>query len=444
MKLGTVFFLITILTLATLYAYTDSERQDAICSGDMGTVMRIFSSKSEIDQKAKGGYSLSVAAYCYGGRPAVVRYFLDKGAELNHPDETGYNAVMWAIRSFHRPLESDQMREQVFRMINMGADVNHQCATTGRTALMGAAELGDRGLVDLLLSKGASKTPRTKADWCISGNYSAQCSAADYARLGGFVDLAIELDGGNPDTYKTQLNYAIRTGNRPEAERLIASGADVNMKETLSNLTPLHYAVFANDAEIVRSLIRAGANPNVQSYAGTTPLREAVVRYEREAARALIDGGAKANNAQRQGCGGGLDEFGWAAEYNQRDIAEYMINHGAIDIQNPGRVFQELYGRHDWNIEVVRLLLDKGARPTMTDIDTLRTIKARNAWLQHADDIIALLETYIPNGTPTVNMHAQKSVRVGSAGNRKGGGSEYHILNKKNGPVNPSNSRDPF
>ncbi|HOP64568.1 MAG TPA: ankyrin repeat domain-containing protein [Spirochaetota bacterium] len=446
MKLGRIIFiLITVLSLTALYAYTDKERHDAICDGSLETVKRMFSSKYEIDKKTGSIYPLAMASYCYGGNAKKVEYFLDKGAEVNHPDEKGYNALMWALRSVRKPLESNSMRKQAIRMINMGTDVTHQDQSTGRTALMLAADLGDREIVNMLLSRGASKTPRTKGDWCISGNYNVQCSAADYARLGGHVDLALELDGQSSNYYKTQLNYAIKSGNTSRALSLISNSSNVNEKETLSNLTPLHYAVEANNVEIVRALLSAGADPNVQNFAGITPLRDAIVYYKKNIAKALVDGGAKAGNAQSQGCGGGLTEFGWAVSYSQQEIAEYMINNGAIDIENPGTAFVSLYGRNKWDIDLARLLISKGAKPTQADIDRLQKIKDNNTWLKNTDDIIAVLKKAVSeNGGENYPPAPENYMSVRSSMNGKGKQTDELILNSKKGKIDATTSRDPY
>ncbi len=437
---------ILLLTNPALYAYTDKERSDAICGYDLNKVKNMFSTKSEIDKKVNGVYPLSLASYCYGGNAKAVEYFLDNGAAVNHSDEKYNNALMWALRSVNKPLETNYMRRQAIRMINMGIDVNHQSHGEGRTALMIAASLGDREIVNMLLSRGASKTPRTKPGLCISGNYNVKCGVADYARLGGYVDLALELDGQSSDFYKTQLNYAIRSGNTSRALSIISGGVNLNEKEELSNLTPLHYAVKAGNLQIVRALLNAGANPNVQDYAGVTPLRDAVVYYKTDIAKALVDGGAKAGNAQTQGCGGGLTEFAWAVSYSQREIAEYMINNGAIDIENPGNAFESLYGRNKWDIELARLLISKGAKPTQADIDRLQLIKENNTWLKYTDDIIAVLKNSISNNSGKKYPPAPEnylSVRSSMNGKNKDKQKDKIILNRKNGKIDADTTMDP-
>ena len=82
-----------------------------------------------------------------------------------------------------------------------------------------------------------------------------------------------------------------------EMKRLIANGADVNVKDKYG-WTPLHHAAFDsindahNAAEIVKLLIANGADVNAEDMLGITPLD--IVRGENaaEVEKLLIDNGA--------------------------------------------------------------------------------------------------------------------------------------------------------
>lgn len=393
---------------APVFADLSSELSDAICNGDLNQVKSILRKGHGVNQRMgkDGRYPLELASYCYGGKPSIADYLIDRGANVNLHDD-GYTALMWAIRSVDSVSDSDPMLKVVYRMMSKGAEVKYQDPTTGRTPLMLAASLGDAKLVKQMLAKGADRKPRTKGDWCVSDRQDIQCSASDYARIGGNVEIALELEGQSATAYRKGLHYAAKSGNLAQVKALIKNKADVNETEKLSGFTALYYATIKNQPEIVKALVQADANMNPVDFAGTTPLRQAVVYYKKDIARLLIDNGAKANHAQTQGCGGGMSEFGWAIEYGQHDLAKYMIEKGAIDPRNPGRAFQELYGKREEDVAFAQLLLEKGARPTQDDIDWLNKVAAANDWigkLGYNGKIVAMLEEAMRNPAPETEI----------------------------------------
>lgn len=366
---------------------------DAICNGNLDQVKKSITSSNVNKPLESGEYALSLAAYCYGGHPTIASYLLDRGANVNQQKKGDYPPIMWAIRSMGEGRDHP-MRKVALRMVRMGAKGNGHNPSTKQSALMWAASHGDQELVDLLLKAGGDKSLRTAPGWCTSDN--TQCNAADFARIGGFVELALKLEGKDASAYKKTLHHAVKQGDLAAVKRLIAAGSNVSAQEQLSKLTPLHYAVKGGKKEIISALLAAKPDTNLENFAGITPLRDAVVNYKADIARMLIDAGAKADHEQTQGCGGGLTEFGWAISYAQPDIARYMIERGALDLANPRSSIRVLYGRDEFHLELLKLLIAKGAKPVQEDIDTIKKIEAANAWLRdkpYSQQIIAFLET---------------------------------------------------
>src|ERR1041384_7358845 len=73
---------------------------------------------------------------------------------------------------------------------------------------------------------------------------------------------------------QSNLADAIQKGDRNTALALIAQGADVN-KPQADGTTPLHWAAYRVDRELLNTLLKKGAKPNVANRFGSTPLAEA-------------------------------------------------------------------------------------------------------------------------------------------------------------------------
>lgn len=109
------------------------------------------------------------------------------------------------------------------------------------------------------------------------------------AALTGF--FALNLYSQEPE-----LLQAIRDNDNNAVEALIASGADVNQEDELTNITPLLLALGKNNPDIARTLIKAGADINKQDKrSGYTPLMMAFNNHNTEMARLLLDEGAVVN-----------------------------------------------------------------------------------------------------------------------------------------------------
>ena len=73
---------------------------------------------------------------------------------------------------------------------------------------------------------------------------------------------------------KTQLHLACKDGNIELVKELLNQGVEIN-KQDSDGLTALH---IAKNSEILKILLEAGANPNLQDYrSGFTPLLDTMV-----------------------------------------------------------------------------------------------------------------------------------------------------------------------
>ena len=154
------------------------------------------------------------------------------------------------------------------------------------------------------------------------------------------------------------LADTIKSGDRKAAIEMIGKGADVNAAQG-DGTTPLHWASYQVDLDLVKLLVSKGAKADVKNSFGATPLAEAVKVGNVELVKVLLDAGANANAANdddqtplmlaaKTGVveiadllvrhrakvnvaekWHGQDALMWAAAENYPDMVEFLIKHGA-------------------------------------------------------------------------------------------------------------------
>jgi ankyrin repeat protein len=259
------------------------------------------------------------------GNVAAVKAILARGPKVNVAERAhGQTALMWATSKQHQAV--------VGALIAAGANVN---ASTkgGVTALMLAAQQGDIESARLLLDAGANinAATTTAATWvgdtplllaAASGHeelaiflldHGARPDAADewgytalhYSMMHALADVAgVRIPD---DTWATYLfrpdmpslvrallahgaNPNARIAKYGGANKLLSSRKDDPSKFQVYEVgaTPFLLAAFANDVEIMRLLVKGGADPNLATVGKTTPLMEAAGLTRR---RSLAGGG---------------------------------------------------------------------------------------------------------------------------------------------------------
>ncbi len=105
----------------------------------------------------------------------------------------------------------------------------------------------------------------------------------------------IEVDG------VSALSSAIESDNKEIIEYLIDTKADINYMDSQGH-SPLHIAALNSaDNKIVKSLLKAGGDPNLHNGSGVTPL-VCAIESDNESVRMLIEmGGAKLNKMDEMG-----------------------------------------------------------------------------------------------------------------------------------------------
>ena len=139
----------------------------------------------------------------------------------------------------------------------------------------------------------------------------------DMMRL--FISRGAEMNRMNANG-ETAIILAAWRGKLEAVKWLVERGARINSPPR--QWTPLHYAVFAGQREVVDYLIGEGADINALSTNGSSVLMMAIYEGHEDLARMLIETGAE--RGPRNDWGDGALE--WAMRYNQLGIARMITN----------------------------------------------------------------------------------------------------------------------
>ncbi|KAI9800743.1 MAG: hypothetical protein M1833_003159 [Piccolia ochrophora] len=314
------------------------------------------------------GADVNAPAGMQGGRTAlqaaaesryegIVKFLIGVGADVNAPAymRFGRTALQAAAESRHEGIvkflialqgAAQNGHEGIVKfLIGVGADVNAPaCVESGRTALQAAAENGHEGIVKFLIGVDADVNAP-------AGTQSGLTALQAAAKSGheGIVKFLIDAgtDANAPAGIKggrTALQAAARIGSCSIVQTLISHGANVNDIRNGSK-PALISASWGGHLEVVRLLLRAGANPNLSSDLSIcgSALRSATRFEHLEIMNLLIDHGADLNNADS------IHNHGTACDVavseGKAEAVKLLLSRGAeVNLNSNGEPYHDFLG----------------------------------------------------------------------------------------------------
>jgi ankyrin repeat protein len=255
------------------------------------------------------------------------------------------DAVMNGDRDFLRSLPAD--RETV-----------NAPQPDGTTALHWAVRREDMAAVEALIKAGADVKAANRYGVTPMNLAATNGNAAIIRRL---LDAGVDPNTANPGG-ETALMTAARSGKVDAVTLLLDRGANVNAKDTVHAQTALMWAVLENHADVVKLLVARSADINAHTNV-TMPKGEYVP------ARA---GGASGNGIIRQRAlptaDGGMTPLLFAVRDGNVDMTRLLLDRGADLSQTSGNhTTPLLIALLNGQVALATELLAKGADPNAAD-----------------------------------------------------------------------------
>ena len=313
----------------------------------MFVVMSCSKTPEEVasEELAKLGFAFTaddfVEAAAKGDR-AAVDWFLMGGMSANTKDASGQTVLCAAAADAHK--------EIVETLFANGADVNMNEDIRERTPLIAAAAGQYSGTVAELQRRELQSFAQNRGRVPIAG------SAAEPDRTE--IAFALLQDGADPNAKDSNgmspLAYAAFRGDIEMVKALLEKGADVSSKDKNGN-TPLLAACMKDNEDISRLLMENGADFGI-----TKPLSPAVVQGSTWLVKALLEKGADVNEKSARD---GVTALMYAARLGHKEIVSILLENGA-DVNATDRLGRTAlaHASKTGQTGVIKMLKEAGAR----------------------------------------------------------------------------------
>ncbi|MES2603630.1 MAG: ankyrin repeat domain-containing protein, partial [Pseudomonadota bacterium] len=290
-------------------------------------------------------YAGTIAAAARANDLAESRELIRAGADINLPEPDGTTPLLWAVYN--------SSPELVQLLLDAGADPN-AANSLGITPLLQASRYGNAVVVSALLASGArvaDAQPGTEPP------LMAAARAGNVDAVDVLLAAGADVNATEPLDQQSGLMWAVAEGHQDIVRKLLNAGANPNLQARVSELTErknadfpsggfaaLHWAARNGDDAMISLLLDHGANINVRNGDDSTPMMLAIVNDRFDLAARLLEHGADAND-------GSL--------YFITEMRDATTDWRAKD----GTVFRADHPNNLNALDLTRMLLEAGADP---------------------------------------------------------------------------------
>ncbi|UJR14534.1 hypothetical protein I4U23_001530 [Adineta vaga] len=272
----------------------------------------------------------------------------------------------------------------VKRLLAHHANPNHQ-NQSGISALMLAAEQGYFECVKLLVQAGADLELAPSGQLALTMNLCGQTPLFCAAKEGRTEIVKYLLDrGANP---RVQNHYGVsalwipaQKGMLQVVELLLNAGADTHVAPfgnladelNITGWTPLYAAMKSRKFDVVKLLLKRGADPNAVTKLGSTPFLLASEICDLDIIEACVEANADLDFAPSGSDADNLNITGQTALFmatlkDRVDVVKFLIDKRAqVNVQNRYGVSPLLLCAESGNFELVQALVEAGADVNIT------------------------------------------------------------------------------
>jgi len=355
-----------------------AEVADAAMRGDRGAVRAALARKADVNVAQVDGTTALHWAVEQDDLE-IVDLLLRAGARVSARTREGVTPLQLAAINGSAPM--------LDRLLKAGADPNAALTPAGDTALMMAARTGKTDAIRVLAEAGANVN--AKEGW-------GSTTPLMWAVSEGHGEAAKVLIAAGADVNARSHYVAAANGRGFEGRTPVANRTDEKAEEFASGrLTPLMLAARQGDLELARILVGAGADVNAAAGDGKTALALAIFNGNYELASYLVDSKADVNKADAQRFTPlfwAVDRrnmetapnFPWMVTVDPMPLIRKLLDAGAdanalvnntprarMREGSPRIVFATALMRAAFaaDLELVKLLLERGADPTIISRD---------------------------------------------------------------------------
>lgn len=298
-------------------------------------------------------------------RAAIARLLVNAGAGINATDAEGHTSLHYAARN------DDE--EMLHLLLNVrGIELNVRC-TNGFTPLMEAAETGGVKATEALLTAGADvnvedKTGKTAIDIADDNEKDEIVSLLREKMPSPFAGNKSAAAPKTPPLPTQDEDTEEYSKSKPTPGKTIASGNGSARRgstatETLVNLLSDTDSAFANRFARISAAIEAGADVNGRNKSGQTALYQACNASDIEAVKWLLNHKADPNFTDAKG----HPPLHLSAIDTDTTILALLLDAPGIlvDAADSESWNALMYAIANRSVPSVRLLLEKGADPTL-------------------------------------------------------------------------------
>jgi len=284
---------------------------------------------------------------------AIFKMILSASSQLFQKDDTALPFIRAVIKTKNQKIINHLMKKKEF--INyLDKDKN--------TVLIMSVKYNNFDFAKLLLEKGVNINHKNnKNETAIF--YALKDKTKIDRKL---ISLLLEYDADlniSSITKETPLHLVAKYDDLDLVEQILEYQADLNVLENKNNSTPL-YVAFKKDKinkPIVKFLIKKKSNLNIIDNQKYTALHYAVKTGDLNLVKRVLKYGADINGMVKQT---GYTPLHLAADKNYYSIAIYLINNGA-DVNLMDNGYGPLYSSISWRkecIPLIKLLLKRGVK----------------------------------------------------------------------------------